>query len=104
MRDVSHSDPLPREQLASRSAWFPVALFLPVIAGILYMGGLTGFFKWEEKATTNAEFFRRVQIRNRIYGPLIWLKAHDPSGAARAVVLWQYHMCHNKTFDPSSLP
>ena len=81
-----------------------MAVCVPVIAAILYLAGLTGFFKWEEKATTNAEFFRRVHIRNNIYAPLIWLKAHDPSGATRAVVLRQYRMCHNKTFDPSRLP
>ena len=78
-------------------------LYLPASAAILYMAGLAGFFCWEERAGTNAEFIRRMEIRNVVYAPLIWLKAHDPSGVVRAVVLWEHSLCHRKSFDPNRL-
>jgi hypothetical protein len=62
------------------------------------------FFRWEEKAPTRAEFVRRGQFRNRIYAPVIWLKAHDSSGTIRAAVEWEYRLCHNKAFDFNRLP
>ena len=97
-------DHYPMRGQSRRFARIPTTMYLPVVLIFVYVSSLTGFFRWEEKSTTSAEFVRRVNIRNRIYSPLIWLKAHDPSGATRAMIQWQYRMCHKKTFDPSSLP
>jgi hypothetical protein len=82
-----------------------VALFCtPLLAAILYMCCLPAFVRWEERATTNPEWFRRAQLRNRFYAPVIWLKAHDPSGTVRALVQWEYGIGHNQSFDPGRLP
>ena len=104
MSELNHPDPLPSEQQSRRFARIPTTIYLPAVVLFVYVSGLAGFFRWEEKSATSAEFVRRVKIRNGIYSPLIWLKAHDPSGATRAMIQWQYRMCHKKSFDPSSLP
>jgi hypothetical protein len=102
--ELNNQQVQPSEHPAGRDLRMQTTVSLVGLAIILYMGGLTGFLRWEEKATTNAEFIRRAQVRNRIYAPVVWLKTHDPSGAIRAVVQWEYRMCHNTSFDPSRLP
>jgi hypothetical protein len=104
MNEPIHRDVVLNAERTSRPVWMPVVLCLSVVIVVLYMSCLTGFFRWEEKATTQAEYIRRIQIRNKIYVPLIWLKAHDPSGAVRAIVKWEYSISRTNSFDPSRLP
>ena len=104
MSESDQQGSLQAAQEKKATGWFLPALCLPVLCVVVYMAGLGGFFMWEESARTNAEFIRRMEIRNKVYAPLIWLKAHDSTGAVRAVVLWEHSLFHNKAFDPSRLP
>ena len=103
MSEPDKQDHPPRQEPRSRVPWLAAALCLPA-AAVLYMAALTCFFRWEETAATRADYFRRAEIRNTIYAPVIWLKARDPSGAIRAIVQWEYRMSHKESFDPSRLP
>lgn len=102
MNKPDEQDHLPRRRAGSGVPWFVVALGLP-IAAALYMVALTGFFRWEERSATSAEFIRRAQIRNMVYAPVIWLKEHDPSGAVRVMIQWEYRMAHKESFDANRL-
>jgi hypothetical protein len=75
-----------------------------VLATFTYVSALGLFINWEERASTKSEFIRRVKVRNSVYAPVIWLKAHDPTGVVRAVVQWQYRLSHDPSFDSNSLP
>ncbi len=103
MSDPRQEEVEPSERTGPSAPLLVVLCVLMAIAAF-YIGGLAGFFRWEEKATTKAEYIRRAQVRNRVYAPVIWLKAHDRSGAVRALILWEYRICHNKSFDPNRLP
>jgi len=61
-------------------------------------------FKWEEKALTRTEYFRRVELRNKVYAPVVWLKRRDASGVVNAFIQWEYKLCHKDSFDASRLP
>ena len=84
MSEMNHPDPSPSEQQSRRFARILATMYLPVVLIFVYVSSLTAFFRWEEKSTNSAEFVRRVNIRNRIYSPLIWLKAHDPSESSES--------------------
>ncbi len=94
---------LPSEKASDRVFWLGIACFVPVVAALLYMSGLICFFRWEERAATRSEYFRRAQIRNDVYAPIIWLKAHDRSGVVRGIVQWEYRISHVRSFDPNKL-
>jgi len=78
MNELNHQDVPPSAEQVGYVAWMPIVLCLLVVAAVFYMGGLVGFFRWEERAATKAEYIRRAQIRNRIYAPVIWLKTLCP--------------------------
>jgi len=75
-----------------------------VLVIFTYIFALPIFVQWEERATTKGEHVRRVKLRNSIYALVIWLKAHDPTGGIRTLVLWQYELAHDPKFDVDSLP
>ena len=104
MNDPDHPSLPLKEEREGGAGCIPLVLCVLFGSVVIYTAGIGCFFRWEEKAPTQAEFLRRVQIRNRIYAPVIWSKAHDPSGAIRAMVLWEYRLSHKKSFDMSRLP
>ena len=102
MNDPGVSGHSPADQRIS-GRWILAVLGLIVIASIIYVAGIAGFIRWEERSATQAEFFRRVAFRNRLYAPVIWFQAHDSSGAIRALVQWEFRLAHTRTFDPKAL-
>ena len=104
MSDPDRPSLPPTDEREGGTGCIPIVLCVLVGLVIMYLAGLGYFFRWEEKAPSQAEFLRRVQIRNRVYASVIWFKAHDSSGAIRAMVQWEYRLCHKKSFDMSRLP
>jgi hypothetical protein len=104
MSDSDYHSMPPTEEREGGIGCIPVTLCALVGLAMIYMAGLGCFFRWEEKAPTQAEFMRRSHMRGTVYAPVGWLTAHDSTGAIWAMVQWEYRLCHKKSFDLDRLP
>jgi hypothetical protein len=102
--DAEPQKPESQQTDASRGRPYPLLLWSLVVAVLAYVGSVSVYVRWRERAPTSVEYFRRVELAGQIYKPLFWLRSHDPSGLIRALIEWQYSLAHNPGFDFNSLP
>jgi len=85
-----------------RYAWLILSVLVLAVAA--YVGSVGFCIRWQERAATQAEFFRRARVSSQIYKPLCWVRNQDPSGQIHALIECQYRLGHNAVFDPNKLP